>query len=433
MARVSKIRVLQVITRLIRGGAQREVLELLAGLDRRRFRVALACHPQAQWVKRGAALANAFYPITDLVRPISPGRDLQATIHLLRLMRRERCDIVHTHTSKAGILGRLAARAAHVPVIVHTPHGTVFHESFLTPRMQRIIARVERMSARWTDCIITKSDYEADEYVQRGIAPRSKFPTIHSGLDFSRLDFVGGSPQAVRERIGATDGRPIVLYPARFVPEKDHASFLRAFAIVADHIPDAMAVLAGDGPLRSKVEAASLIQRGALLSLGFCDDLPDLMRSANVCVSASLTEGLPLTVAEALALGCAVVATDAGGTREVVLNGETGVLVPCADPKALAAGILHLLQHPEEAARMAQAGREHVRPLFDARLMVKRTEQLYEECLARKGLAAGVPSLGAQAGEESLKPSRRPPCGARARGTDSSLAGGGRPERSGLT
>jgi len=381
-------RILYIITRLIPGGAQREVLELLARLDRRRFRLSLACHPEGEWVKEGAALADAFYPIPDLVRPISPVRDLRAAVELIRVLRRERFDIVHTHTSKAGMVGRLAAYAARVPVVVHTPHGTVFHESFLSPGMQRVIAHAERAAARWTDCIITKSASEADEYVRRGIASREKFQTVHSGLDFRRLDHASAPPEAVRGSLGIADGRPIVLYPARFVPEKDHGCFLRAFEIVLESAPNAVAVLAGDGPVRTEAEAraARLMSRGSLLSLGFRDDLPDLMRAADVCVSASLTEGLPLTVAEALVLGRPVVATDAGGTREIVLHGKTGVLVPCADPEGLADGILSMLRSPPDAARMAKAGREHVRPLFDARLMVKRIEELYEECLARKGL-----------------------------------------------
>lgn len=385
----SRWKVLFVITRLIRGGAQREVLELLAGLDRRRFHVALTSHPRGEWVERATALADAFYPISHLVRPISPVRDLRAAVHLFHLLRKERFDIVHTHTSKAGVVGRLAARAARVPVVVHTPHGSVFHDSFLSSRMQRAIVHVERMAARWTHRITTKSLAETDEYVKRRIAPPGKFLIIHSGFDFSRLDLAGASPQVVRASLGLAAGQPVVLYPARFVPEKDHASFLRAFEMVRNSVPQAVALLAGDGPLRAQVEAqaAPLIGCGGLLSLGFREDLPDLMRAADICVSASLTEGLPLTVVEALLLARPVVATDAGGTREVVLDGKTGVLVRCADAEALADGIVRLLRHPAEAARMGQAGREHARPMFDAREMVRQTEDLYQECLIRKGLA----------------------------------------------
>ncbi len=223
----------------------------------------------------------------------------------------------------------------------------------------------------------------------RGLASPEKFLTIHSGLDLARLDAVGASPQEVRASLGLKNGRPLVLYPARFVPEKDHACFLRAFARVLDRVPQAVAVLAGEGPLQRQVEAeaAELMGRGDLLSLGFRGDLPDLMRAAEVCVSASQTEGLPLMVAEALALGRPVVATDAGGTREIVSDGRTGVLTPCADPEALADGIVSLLQDPRRADRMARAGRARVRPAFDAAVMVQQTEALYRELLARKGLA----------------------------------------------
>jgi len=339
-------------------------------------------------VERGISLADEFHPIPDLVRPISPIRDLRATRQLLNLMRRERFDVVHTHTAKAGMLGRLAARLARVPVVIHTPHGTVFHEAYLSPRMQGVIARAERIAARWTDCVIAKSDSEADEYVARGIAARGKFVTIHSGLDLPRLDAAHMEPASLRASLGIKDGRPMVLYAARFVPEKDHGTFLKAVEMVMERVPSAVAVLAGEGPLRAQVEvsAAQLMESGALLSLGFREDLPDLMRAADVCVSASATEGLPLMVVEALALGRPVVATDAGGTREVVLDGRTGILVPCGDAERLAEGILRVLHDPGGAARMGRAGSEHVRPLFDAKTMVRRIEELYEECLRQKGL-----------------------------------------------
>jgi glycosyltransferase involved in cell wall biosynthesis len=388
-----RLKVLLVITRLVPGGAQREVLELLAGLDRQRFRVSLASHPEGEWVEKGAALADAFHPIPALVRPISPRCDLRAGLDLARLLRCERPDVIHTHTSKAGMLGRMAARASRVPAVVHTPHGTVFHKTFLSAPMQRMIARMEWVAAHWTDCIITKSAHESVEYIERRIAPPEKFRVIHSGLDFPRLDRADIPSQAVRASLGAVDGRPILLYAARFVPEKDHACFLRAFEEVLESIPSAVAVLAGDGPLRKEIEAraASLIGRGALLSLGFRDDLPDLMRAADICISASLTEGLPLAVAEALALGRPVVATDAGGTREIVRDGETGLLVPTAHHAALAGAILRLLRHREYARRLGQAGQRLARGIFGVQSMIAKTTALYDEVWAlsqRRGRAS---------------------------------------------
>jgi glycosyltransferase involved in cell wall biosynthesis len=370
-----------VITRLIPGGAQQELLNLLAGLERRRFRISLASNPAGDWVERGAALADAWHPIPALVRPISPRDDLRAARALARLLRRERPDVLHTHTSKAGLVGRLAARAAGVKAVVHTPHGSVFHETFLSPLMQRIVARLERVATRWTDCIVTKSEHESAEYIARRIAPPQKFRVIHSGLDFNRLDAPGLPRPTVRAALGVGEERPMLLYPARFVAEKDHACFLRAFEMVLERVPSAVAVLAGDGPLRKEIErqAAPLLSRRAVLSLGFRDDLPDLMRAADLCVSSSLTEGLPLMVAEALALGCPVVATDAGGTREIVRDGETGLLAPTAQPAALAGAMLRLLGGPDYARELAGAGRQLVRDGFSLSQMIEQTTALYEE------------------------------------------------------
>ncbi len=378
-----RLGLLVVITRMVQGGAQREVLELLANLDRARFHVSLACSPGGEWVERGIALADAFYPIPDLVRPISPLPDLRAAADLMRVMKRARPDIVHTHTSKAGMLGRFAAVRSRIPAIVHTPHGTIFHGSLLSRRAQRPIACAERAAARWTGRIVTKSDHESDEYVARRIAAPEKFHVIRSGLDFHRLDRSILAPYAVRAALGLSDNQPLVLCPARLVPEKDHICFLRAFGQVLEAMPSAVAVLAGDGPLRGQIEAqaSALIQQGALVSLGFRDDLPDLMRAADVCVNSSLTEGLPLAVAEALALARPVVATDVGGTREIVRNGETGLLVPSAQPAELARAIVQLLRQRDYALALGRAGRNLVRGLFTVQGMVDKTTALYDQVL----------------------------------------------------
>jgi glycosyltransferase involved in cell wall biosynthesis len=275
---------------------------------------------------------------------------------------------------------------ARVPVVVHTPHGSVFSESFLSPVVQRAVTLAERAAGRWCDAIITKSESERAEYVRRGIAPAPKFVTLPSGIDFVRLDRPGPLREATRGSLGVEDGRPLILYAARFAPEKDHPTFLRAFARVVARRPDALAVLAGDGPLRGSVEeqAAALLPAGSVLSLGFREDVPDLMRAADVCVSASLTEGLPIMVGEALALARPVVATDAGGTREIVVDGETGLLVPCADPEALGEAVLRLLENGAQAMRLARAGRDLVRATLSLPHTLRQTEDLYEECLLRR-------------------------------------------------
>jgi glycosyltransferase involved in cell wall biosynthesis len=367
---------------MVPGGAQREVLDLMSRINRAHFHVSLSCHPVGAWVRNAAALADAFYPMPALVRPVAPLTDTRAMVGLTRLMRRRPFDIVHTRTSKAGIVGRLAAMAGRLPVIVHTPHGSVYHRSFLSPWAQQYIAAVERVVGRHTDRIITKSAHEAAEYVRLRIAPSAKFQTIRSGLDQARIIASESRPRGdIRGNLGCSDGRPLILYPARFVPEKDHRSFLRAFGKVLARMPDAVAVLAGEGPLRreSEAEAGHLIDAGALVSLGFRDDVPDLMRAADVCISASLTEGLPIMVAEALAVGCPVVSTDAGGTREVLRHRETGLLVPPGATQALADAIMAALQDPHLARRLGESGRRLVGSMFGVQNMVASTMALYRE------------------------------------------------------
>jgi glycosyltransferase involved in cell wall biosynthesis len=380
------VKVLHLITRLIPGGAQENTLLTVALANRERYRVHLAVGPEGAWLDRGRELADEFHLIPSLVHPIAPWRDLAALVELLRLLRREQFTIVHTHTSKAGILGRLAARLARVPVVVHTPHGTILHDVYFTPFQQRVIARAKRWAAGLSDAIITMSDCEQEDYRRWGIAPRGKFRTIYSGLDYARFDQVQRRGDSVRASLGLSPDQAMVFFPARYVPEKGHCFFFPAAVTVLKDMPNVVMVLAGEGPLAGEVaalRAASGFPERILL-LGFRQDVLELMAAADVVVSASLSEGLPRAVVEALLLARPVVTTDAGGTREAVLDGKSGVLVPCADAEALAAGILRVLRHPTEATRMGANGREHVYARFDARLMVRRIDQLYQECLSRK-------------------------------------------------
>jgi len=388
-----RLKVLHLITRLIRGGAQENTLLTVALADRRRYQVHLASGPEGEWLPRGDEVADCFHLIPSLTSPVAPKRDLAALRDLVQLIRRERFAVVHTHTSKAGLLGRLASWLCGVPVTVHTPHGTVLHDIYLTPRQQALAAWVKRRAARISDAIITVSDSERDGYLGWRIAPTGKFHTIYSGMDYSRFCRAGvpmpaAGRRGLRSSFGLTEDDLVVLLPARYVPEKGHCFFFAAAEQVMEAMPQARIVLAGDGPLASQISdlraASAFPQRIHLL--GFRSDVLELMRAADVVVSASLSEGLPRAVVEALLLERPVVGTDAGGTREVLLDRLTGVLVPCADAGALAEGILYLLRRPHEAARMASAGREHVTPRFEARTMVERIERLYQECLARKGI-----------------------------------------------
>ncbi len=383
-----RVKVLHIITRLIPGGAQENALLTVALADRRRYEVHLAAGPEGAWGERGRQTAEAFHLIPSLRQRIRPGADLPALTQLIRLMRRERFTIVHTHTSKAGMLGRLAARLVGVPVVVHTPHGSVLHEAFLRPHQQRIAATLKRWAAGLSDAVITMSQRERDTYVRWGIGSPGKFRTIYSGLDYRRFSDLPRERERTRAALGLSDGRPLVFFPARYVPEKGHQVFFAAIERVLVEMPEAVAALAGDGPLAQEVEGlrAQSAFPDRIHLLGFRRDVLALMQAADVVVSASLTEGLPRAVVEALLLARPVVASDAGGTREVVRHGETGVLVECGDAQGMTDGMLWMLRHPAEAARMGEAGREHVSPLFDAREMVRRIEDLYQQCLAGKGL-----------------------------------------------
>jgi glycosyltransferase involved in cell wall biosynthesis len=311
---MARTKVLHVITRLIRGGAQENTLLTVALADHERFEVHLASGPEGDWLPRGRMVADRFHLVPALANPISASRDAAALLELVRLMRREQFAVVHTHTSKAGMLGRVAARIAGVPVIVHTPHGTVLHAIHLGRCPRSLVAWLKRGAARLSDAIITVSDAERRHYLAWRIAPAHKLHTIYSGLDHSRFDGPPQEREQVRASLGLAPGDLMVFLPARCVPEKGHRFFLAAAEQALQAMPRVQVFLAGDGPLAGEVAAlrAASAFPDRIHLLGFREDVLDLMSAADLVVSASLSEGLPRAVVEALLLERPVVATDAG-------------------------------------------------------------------------------------------------------------------------
>lgn len=250
------MRVLHVITRMIKGGAQYNTLHTVVGLDAGRYECELATGLSTG--VEGSLLDEARARVTvrevpELVREVSPARDLAALSRLAELMRRGRYDIVHTHTSKAGLLGRVAAVMARVPVIVHTPHGHVFHGYF--PRVQTALYRwLERAAARWTDRVITLTACGAAEHVQAGIGPEELFVPIHSGVQVEAFARPSRGRAGVRADLSVPLDAPVVVSVGRLVPVKGHDVLVRAFAEVLRRHPGAVLLIVGEGPQRPVLE-----------------------------------------------------------------------------------------------------------------------------------------------------------------------------------
>jgi glycosyltransferase involved in cell wall biosynthesis len=377
-----RIKVLHLITRLIVGGAQDNTLVTVARHDRRRYEVHVAGNPAGEWRSRAEEVADAFHPLPDLVNPISPRRDPAALLAILRLLRRERFDVVHTHSSKAGVLGRLAARAAHVPAIVHTMHGPGIHD-YMPRWKQRAYLVGELAAARCGDAVIAVCEANRRQAIERfGVAPQ-RAVTIYSGIDLRRLD----GPHdlaAARAALGAPEGAKVVLFVGRLDDAKALHLLLAAFADVVAARPDTVLALVGDGPdeLALRTLADDLRIANRVRFLGSRDDVPAFLRLADVFALSSLWEGIGRAMTEAMLMGVPVVVPAISGIPEVVRHDETGLLYPRGDVVALSAGLQRLLATPAEARRLGERARMETRARFEADDMVRSIEGVYDRLLA---------------------------------------------------
>ncbi len=379
----TKIRVLHIITRLEPGGAQRNTLYTVSHLDRGRFETGLAWGPGDELDDRAEEVADLWrLPIVELVRPVAPNRDFRALSRLRVAIRAFGAQVVHTHSSKAGIVGRLAARMERVPVVIHSIHGFGFTP--LQPLPVRALFFVaEKIAARWTDHFIAVSERDLARGVALGLFGRDRVTLIRSGVELGRIR-MGGDAAAVRQRLGIPEAAPVVTQIGNFKPQKAPLDFVRMAAEVAMHVPLAHFVMVGEGLLRPQAEALAR-RLGIDHKVTFCgwwEDVPGLLAASRVSVMSSRHEGLPRAVVESLAAGVPVVATAVDGTPEVVRDGVNGFLVEAADVAGLARGVVGLLTDRELHERMASAARNGLEE-FDIDLMVRQQEDLYRWLLSR--------------------------------------------------
>lgn len=381
---MNPVRVLHAITMLELGGAQRNTLDTVARLDRSRFAVALACSDQGPLLDEARSIGECeLFLLPHLRREVRPGDDLRALAHLRRVIRDFRPDIVHTHSSKAGVLGRLAARLEGVPRVVHSIHGFGFGAHQPAPVRAAFLA-AERLAARWTDAFIAVSRRNAADGVAMGLFDTGQVRVIRSGIDLDSFRNPSGS-EAVRRELGIPEGAPMVVQVSCFKPQKAPERFVAAAAKILAQCPEAHFVLVGDGGLRSLVERqrAELELNGRLHLPGWRRDVPALLAAASVATLTSRFEGLPRVVVEALAAGVPVVAMAVEGVEEVLRHGVDGFLVDEGDVTALAERVSTLLGDGELRRTMAARAGETVAE-WDRDTMVRQQEELYQELLWRR-------------------------------------------------
>jgi len=386
-------KVCHVITRLILGGAQENTLytvELLQASGR--FDVTLvtgpALGPEGSLLERATRQPFHTIVVPQMRRAIHAARDLSTYRTLKQLFRRERYDVVHTHSSKAGILGRFAAGKAGVPVVVHTIHGLPFHPH--QPRLtHRLYVTLERMAARRSDKIICVADAMTAQAVAAGVAAPDKFVTIYSGMELDAFLAADSKRDEVRRRLGFGRGDLVVGKIARLFELKGHEYVFESFRRLAGRFPTLKLMLVHDGILRQdfeqQLEKMGLRDRVVFTGIVPPDEIPELIAAMDVLVHASLREGLARTLPQALAVGRPVVSFDVDGAREVVFDDKTGYLVPAKDVDGLTAALERLLGDAALRQRLGAEGRRLVDPTFRKETMVERIVELYDELLAVKG------------------------------------------------
>jgi glycosyltransferase involved in cell wall biosynthesis len=384
------IRTMHVITRLNIGGAAMHVIQLNSGLEHKGYDCLIVTGSEGpnERSMRDAAIEHRLRLefIPDLGREIAPKRDLVALIKLYRLMRRERPHIVHTHLAKAGFLGRIAARLARVPIVLHSSHGHIFH-GYFSPRKTRVFLMMERLCGCLSTRIIVSSDRLRDEIAGFGIAKKERIEVIPYGFDLAAFALQPRPVGQFRHSLDLPEGIQLIGTVGRLVPIKNIPLLLESLSIARQQNAEIHLVIVGGGELRVELETRvrNMGLADTVVFAGWQPDLLNVYADLDAIVLSSDNEGTPVALIEAMAAGCPVVATHVGGVPDLVTDGETGRMVPPRDPEALARALLALFDEPEKTSQMALRAQQRVLERHQARRVVADVDRLYQELLRAAG------------------------------------------------
>lgn len=395
--------VAHIITRLIVGGAQENTL--LTCEDQHRDygdRVTLitgpALGPEGSLLDRALQAGFDVRVVPPLRRSLHPWRDWSAYRELLRIVRAIAPDVVHTHSSKAGILGRAVAAKLGIPA-VHTVHGAAFHYGQNRVAYGAYVA-AERWAARRTAHFISVADAMTREYVDAGVAAAGRFTTIYSGFDVEPFLHPPRPRETVRRELGFLDEHVVITKVGRLFPLKGHEFVMAAADDVIARCPAVRFLLVGDGILRERYEEqlrrAGLRERFVFTGLVPPDRVPELLHASDIVVHTSQWEGLARVLPQALIAGKPVVAYDVGGASEVVAPGETGYLLPRDSVREVADALCELAGDPDLRRSMGQAGRARLTDQFRHQTMTRRIREVYAEVLNREPAARGPTAIAAE-------------------------------------
>ena len=378
----SKIKILHVITHLPIGGAQDNTLYTVELLDKEKYDISLCCNLDGELVERAKKVeAVKLFDIPFLGREVSPYRDIRAFLSLYKLFKEEDFTIIHTHSSKAGLLARLAAVLNKTPIVIHTIHGFAFND-FMNGLKKNFFIYLEKLLAKWTDVLITVSNLNKKKIIDLNIAHENKIKNIYSGIDLSL--FTNKRDDEFRKELNLENDHLLLGSVGRLSNQKDPITMIEAFGIISKPFPNAHLALVGDGELKGKIleKIDQLKLNGRIHLTGNKNNPWSVYHSMDLFIMSSIYEGLGRSITEALSCGVPVVCTDVEGVPEIVRDNITGILVRPKDSNKLADAIIRTLNDMETAKKMAEEGRRFVNDNFDVNKMVNDIDSLYNTLIS---------------------------------------------------
>lgn len=386
---MERVKVAHVITRLDLGGAQQNTLHTVQNLDASRFECLLIAgsggvlDPEVPPLQSGPKPFRARF-LDSLVREISPGKDFLAFLQLAGIFCAERPAVVHTHSSKAGVLARLAAFAAGVPAIVHTYHGFGFND-FQPPWLKTLYVWAERLCGFFTDALVFVSRANWEYARRHRLGRPESYVLIRSGIKLSDYPARISDRAGQKARLGLGVHKPLVATIGNLKPQKNPADFVAMAQRVNAQLPEAEFLFVGDGPLKARIEYQVIASGlgGRLTLAGWRRDTAEILAVSDVFVLSSLWEGLPRALVEAMKSGVPPVCYAADGVEDLIEDGVNGFLVPLGNVSVLAQRVLELLKDPALRRRLGEEASRSIASEFDIDLMVRQQEALYSRLLYR--------------------------------------------------
>lgn len=387
------IKVLHIITKFAVGGAQENTIFTCSMLNKNLFDSSILCGTEKD--EEGNLINAAKYKkiplffIPELVRRTNPVKDIIALIKIKKLIQMGKFDIVHTHSSKAGILGRIAARIAKTPVIIHTAHGWNFHD-FMNAPQKNFIVLCERIAGKFTDKIILVTKEDIKKGLKEGIENRDKYIVIRSGIDLEQFNPRNCNVELKRE-LGIKKEEKVIGTVARLSPQKNIKDFVKIAHKVSGTLKNTKFLVVGDGKERKSIEATikEMHLEEKVYITGLRNDIPEIFSIFDVFVLTSLWEGLPRTVVEALACGVPVVANAVDGVKEIIRDGDNGYLVRPKDVDSAAKKVIQILSNRDTAERIRSKTMKGLEE-FSIKKMVSSIAKLYTEFVWTKSFARNI-------------------------------------------